>query len=95
MENGIYDKAVTEINNVQSANNIHFELVKVYLKLLKFIWIVLDILDKDAFMEATSTELDSLATNIISLDNNTILCRNESFTCSLQKQGYNSISWMT
>lgn len=42
-------------------------------------------------IEAPRAELDSLAINIVSLDNNTLLCSSESFTYSLQKQGYNSI----
>lgn len=42
-------------------------------------------------IEAPRVELDSLAINIISLDNITHLCSSESFTYFLQNQGFNTI----
>lgn len=105
------EKAVTEINNVLSANNMHFEMVKVYFETSKIhLDCVFDIMDRDTciiseavfnpqdvvkhfskIIEAPKAELDALAVNIISIDNKTVLCSNESFTLTLQKQGYNSI----
>ncbi|MBC8061581.1 MAG: hypothetical protein H7Y18_13070, partial [Clostridiaceae bacterium] len=105
------EKAVTEINEVLSANNMSFELIKVYFETSKIhLDCVFDILDKDTciisedifnsqdvvkhfskIIEAPRTELDSLAINIISLDNITHLCSSESFTQALQKQGFNTI----
>lgn len=105
------EKAVNEISNVLSANNMLFELVRVYFEPSKIhLDCVFDILGKDTciisddvfnpqdvvkhfskIIEAPRSELDSLAINIISIDNNTILCSSESFTNSLKKNGYNSI----
>lgn len=105
------EKAVTEINDVLSANNMLFELIKVYFETSKIhLDCVFDILGKNTciisedifnpqdvvkyfskIIEAPRAESDSLAINIISLDNNTLLCSSESFTYSLQKEGYNSI----